>query len=81
MWFQQDGPTYHTAGRKIELLRIKCQNRVISRFGDVNWPPRSCDLTPLDFFLWEAVMDKVYANHPKTIHAFKQNIRAAIPEI
>ena len=25
---------------------------VLSRFGDQNWPPRSCDLTPLDFFLW-----------------------------
>ncbi|GFV53203.1 hypothetical protein TNCV_1065621 [Trichonephila clavipes] len=27
-------------------------DRLISRFGPVNWPPRSCDLTPLDYFLW-----------------------------
>ncbi|GFX90109.1 transposable element Tc3 transposase [Trichonephila clavipes] len=25
-------------------------DRLISRFGPVNWPPRSCDLTPLDYF-------------------------------
>lgn len=48
MWFQQDGATCHTAGLTIELLRTKFPNRVISRFGDVNWPPRSCDITPLD---------------------------------
>ena len=24
--------------------------RVISRRDDINWPPRSCDLTPLEFF-------------------------------
>ncbi|GFV18719.1 uncharacterized protein TNCV_4756061 [Trichonephila clavipes] len=27
-------------------------NRLISRFGPVNWSPGSCDLTPLDYFLW-----------------------------
>lgn len=31
----------------------KCQRRrIISRGADVDWPPRSCDLTPMDFFLW-----------------------------
>ena len=24
---------------------------ILSRLGDQNWPSRSCDLTPLDFFL------------------------------
>ncbi len=27
--------------------------RIISRNSDINWPPRSCDLSPLDYFLWE----------------------------
>ena len=51
MWFQQDGTTCHTAIETMALLREKFYGHVISCRGDVNWPPRSCDLTPLDFFL------------------------------
>lgn len=50
MWFQQDGATSHTTRPVLALLQEKFEGRVISRFGDVNWPPRSCDLSPLDFF-------------------------------
>ncbi|GFS52648.1 transposable element Tc3 transposase [Trichonephila clavipes] len=52
LWFQQDGATYHTARATIDLLKDTFGDRLISRFGPVNWPPRSCDLTPLDYFLW-----------------------------
>ena len=52
MWFQQDGATCHTAAETINLLKTKFGNAIISKNGPVNWPPRSCDLTPLDFFLW-----------------------------
>ncbi|GFT47892.1 transposable element Tc3 transposase [Trichonephila clavipes] len=52
LWFQQDGATCHTARPTIDLLKDTFGDRLISRFGPVNWPPTSCDLTPLDFFLW-----------------------------
>lgn len=81
VWFQQDGATCHTAALTINLLRTKFNNRVISRFGDVNWPPRSCDITPLDYFLWGALKDKVYADNPQTIDHLKQNIQAQIAQI
>ncbi|GFW12294.1 putative DD41D transposase [Trichonephila clavipes] len=48
LWFQQDGATCHTARATIDLLKDTFGDRLISRFGPVNWPPRSCDLTPLD---------------------------------
>ncbi|GFY26782.1 uncharacterized protein TNCV_4375281 [Trichonephila clavipes] len=51
LWFQQDGATCHTARAAIDLLKDTLGDRRISRFGPVNWPPRSCDLTPLDHFL------------------------------
>ncbi|GFX56472.1 uncharacterized protein TNCV_74181 [Trichonephila clavipes] len=50
LWFQQDGATCHTARATIDLLKDAFDDRLISRFGPVNWPLRSCDLTPLDFF-------------------------------
>ena len=78
IWFQQDGATCHTANVTIDLLRTVFENRIISRNSDVNWPPRSCDLTPLDYFLWGAVKDKCYANHPETIEALKHEIEVGI---
>ncbi|GFV36914.1 uncharacterized protein TNCV_4767121 [Trichonephila clavipes] len=51
LWFQQDGATCHTARATIDSLKDTFGDRLISRFGPVNWPPRSCDLTPLDYFL------------------------------
>ncbi|GFU60108.1 uncharacterized protein TNCV_3144661 [Trichonephila clavipes] len=64
LWFQQDGATYHTARATIDLLKDTFGDRLISRFGPVNWPPRSCDLTPLDYFLWGYVKSLVYADKP-----------------
>ena len=58
--------------------RTVFENRIISRNSDVNWPPRSCYLTPLDYFLWGAVKDKCYANYPETIEALKYEIEIAI---
>ena len=81
IWFQHDGATCHTANATLNLLRPIFENRIISERGDVNWPPRSCDLTPLDYFLWGAVKDKCYANHPETIQDLKYEIQAAVAAI
>ena len=66
-YFQQDGSMCHTSGETIGHLREKFPGQVISRNGDYNRPPRSCDLTPLDFFLWGYMKDKVYADAPQSI--------------
>ncbi|GFV69998.1 putative transposable element [Trichonephila clavipes] len=50
LWFQKDGATCHTARATIDLLKDTFGDRPISRFGSVNWPPRSCDLAPLTIF-------------------------------
>ncbi|GFU61180.1 transposable element Tc3 transposase [Trichonephila clavipes] len=54
---------------------------LISRFGPVNWPPRSCDLTPLDYFLWAYVKSLVYADTPQTLDHLEDNIRRVIADI
>lgn len=81
MWFQQDGTPGHTSRQTINLLRSKFGDRIISRNGAVKWPPRSCDLTPVDYFLWGLLKSKVYANKPKTIKSLQKNIRAEIAAI
>ncbi|GFW33706.1 uncharacterized protein TNCV_2212381 [Trichonephila clavipes] len=59
LWFQQDGATCHISRATIDLLKDTFGDRLFSRFGPVNWPPRSCDLTPLDYFLWGYVKSLV----------------------
>ena len=81
IWFQQDGATYHTAEATLEILRSVFEDRIISRRIDVVWPPQSCDLTPLNCYLWDVVKDKCYADKPETIDALKDNISEAIGKI
>ncbi|GFU97587.1 hypothetical protein TNCV_3278491 [Trichonephila clavipes] len=59
----------------IDLLKDTFGDHLISRFGPVNWPPRSCDLTPLDYFLWGYVKSLVYADKPQTLDHLDDNIR------
>ncbi|GFU55410.1 transposase [Trichonephila clavipes] len=79
--FQQDGATCHTARATIDLLKDTFGDRLISRFGPVNCPPRSCDLTPLDYFLWGYVKSLVYADKLQTLDHLEDNIRRVIADI
>ncbi|GFV57939.1 putative transposable element [Trichonephila clavipes] len=79
LWFQQDGETCHTARATIDLLKDTFGDGLNSRFGPVNWPPRSCNLTPLDYFLWGYVKSLVYADKPQTL--YPDNIRRVIADI
>ena len=66
---------------QLDVLRPVFEDRIISRIADVVWPSWSCDLTPLDYYLWSAVKDKCYADKPETIDTLKDNVREAIGEI
>ncbi|GFW73261.1 putative transposable element [Trichonephila clavipes] len=81
LWFQQDGTTCHTARATIDVLKDRFGDRLISRFGPVNWPPRSCDLTLLDYFLWVYVKLLVYADKPQTFDHLEDNILRVIADI
>ncbi|GFT38319.1 uncharacterized protein TNCV_2638811 [Trichonephila clavipes] len=81
LWFQQDGAACHTARATNDLLKDMFGDRLISRFGPVNRPPRSCDLTPLDYFLWGNAKSFVHADKPQTRDHLEDNIRRVIADI
>ena len=74
IWFQQDGAMCHTAESTLDILRPVFEDCIISDRADVVWPPPSCDLTPLDCYLRDAVRDKCYADKPETMDALKDTI-------
>ena len=42
--------------------------------GTIEYPGRFPDLTPMDFFLWEYLKDKVYRAKPRIIDALEFEI-------
>lgn len=81
-WFQQDGASSHTARES----RTKCSEHfggnVVGKLFEHQWPPRSPDLSLLDFFLWGVLKEKVFSE-PKatTLTDLKNKITAAFDEM
>lgn len=50
-WFQQDMPYMSYCSSRFIVLHKYAPGRAIFQFSNQNWPPRSCDLTLLDFWL------------------------------
>ncbi|GFX97902.1 DUF4817 domain-containing protein [Trichonephila clavipes] len=85
-----DGDGAVVPTRRCNMSHSSCHNRfierhvwcrLISRFGPVNWPPRSCDLTPLDYFLWGYVKSLVYADKSQTLDHLEDNIPRVTADI
>ncbi|GFV11320.1 uncharacterized protein TNCV_3724091 [Trichonephila clavipes] len=60
MWFQQDGAPAHFSISVRNHLDATCGERWIGRGGPVHWPPRSPDLSCLDYFFWWQMKSLVY---------------------
>lgn len=81
VWFQQDGASPHYAAKTLRFLSDHFGDQLISRGGPIPWPARSPDLSPLDFFLWGFLKEKVYATMPQDIDELKDEIENAVARI
>lgn len=63
LWMQQDGAPPHNSIPVRNFLNQHFQNQWIGNRGVVEWPARSPDLSPLDFFLWGNLKNKIYKNN------------------
>ncbi|KAJ4431746.1 hypothetical protein ANN_20350 [Periplaneta americana] len=60
MWFMHDGAPAHFSRLVRDTLTGVYHDRWIGRGGPVQWPARSPDLNPLDFYLWGHLKQLVY---------------------
>lgn len=74
MFFQCDGAPCHSARIVKDLLDSVFPNRWIGRGGPIQWPPRSPDLNPIDFFIWGYYKDLVYNNPYNSIDDLKRSL-------
>jgi len=80
-WFQQDGAPPHYAILVRDWLNAQFPGHWIGRRGTIEWPARSPDLSPCDFYLWGALKAKVYAQKVNTVNDLKQRIIICCREI
>lgn len=80
-WFQLDGCPAHFHLNVRNWLNNNFPNRWIGRGGPVAWPPRSPDITPLDFFVWGFLKEQVYATPVETREQLIDRIRNACDEL
>ncbi|XP_071642156.1 uncharacterized protein [Temnothorax longispinosus] len=80
--FQQDGHPAHTSLLARNILNQRFPNRWIGIHSTLHeWPPRSPDLTPMDFFVWGYIRDQVYETLPPCRNKFIRKIETACQEI
>ncbi len=61
IWYQQDGAGPHTYIPAREHLTQEFPQRWIGKYSNnIDWPARSPDLTPLDFYYWPVLKNKLF---------------------
>lgn len=78
--FMQDGAPPHYALIVREFLNDHF-GAWIGRRGEIEWPARSCDLTPCDFFLWGLMKDRVFARRATTVQQLRRIIEEEFDNI
>lgn len=71
LYYQHDGCPAHYARAVRDYLDREFGDRWIGRGGPVAWPPRSPDLTPMDFYLWSEIKRLVYTEEARSVEQFK----------
>lgn len=74
LWWQQDGAPPHNGRAVTQCLNETFPNQWIGNQGVVRWPARSPDLSPLDYFLWGYLKNRLFKDIPRDINILRQNL-------
>lgn len=72
--YQHDGAPGHFDRRVRQRLRERFGDRFVGRGASIEMPPRSPDITPMDYAIWGIVKDNVYSRKPATLDELKNYI-------
>uniref|UniRef100_A0ABD2WI79 DUF4817 domain-containing protein n=1 Tax=Trichogramma kaykai TaxID=54128 RepID=A0ABD2WI79_9HYME len=80
--FQHDGAPAHTANATVRALDQLYPQRWIGvprrdNVPFISWPARSPDLSPLDFFYWGAIKEKIYNSEIRSVEDLEERITQA----
>lgn len=75
IFYQQDGAPPHNGFQVSNFLQETFYDQWIANNGPFLWPPRSPDLSVLDFFIWGTVKNQVYHSPLTTKEDCIQRVR------
>ena len=79
--FQRGSAPPHWGHEVCQCLNETFPDRWIGCDGPIPWPPRSSDITPLDFLLWGYVKDIIYRTKVRDINDLQHRIIEAIDTV
>lgn len=79
--FQQDGAPAHFHRDVRDFLGHQLRGQWIGRRGLIEWPARSPDLTPMDFFLWGHIKSIIYKTPVQNVEDLRNRIVEACNNI
>jgi hypothetical protein len=65
----------------MNTLHAAFHGRILSRFGDIQWPSNSPDITAADFFLWGYLKAQIFTHTLPDINSLKNAIRQEIANV
>ena len=80
-WFMQDGAPPHTAHETIAYLRGLFNTRLLALSTHHEWSSHSPDLNPLDFWLWGAAKQFIFAEKSRCLDDIKENVAHYIQQV
>lgn len=80
-WYQMDGAPAHSTRAVDEKLTELFRDRWWGNKGPRLWPPRSPDLTPVDYYLWGRIKELVYATPIDNENDLRLKITAAFENL
>lgn len=78
---KQEGAPPHCSSQVKQLLYNSFSGFWIGKGDPTAWPPRSPDLTPLDFFLWGFLKNKVFHTTWSNLTQLKRRTKSAIRSV
>lgn len=81
IFYQHDGAPPHNSFLVNNFLQETFYDKWIANNGPFLWPPRSPDLSVLDYFIWGTIKDIVYFNPVTTMEDCQARVRNAFESL
>lgn len=80
-FFQQDGAPAHNSHLIREVLNTNFGENWMGTNGPIRWPARSPDLTPLDFYFWGDLKNRLYKIRSNNLNELRENFENSIQQV
>ncbi|KAE9523007.1 hypothetical protein AGLY_016638 [Aphis glycines] len=82
IWLQDGAPAHNTLAVRAYLNEVYGDHNWFGTYSPtIQWPPRSPDLSVLDFFFWGHLKNEVYKEKSNSVEELKQKIKDCCSKI